>query len=161
MNWKERGRKRSWPILYSAGICLEDVTKSTKKSQNGRRPDQDLKPASPSIRLKKHRQTAENAERITVQITTGELLKTYWTPFATLDMTASLQRITRSTFALPLVTYGFDKRRLWPSYSNDENNYNIAASSRTVYISQETFKLLKMSNREGKLIILSASIKTI
>jgi len=28
------------------------------------------------------------------------------------------------------------------------------------YISQETFRLLQMSNREGKLIILSASIKT-
>jgi hypothetical protein len=28
------------------------------------------------------------------------------------------------------------------------------------YIAQETFKLVQMSNREGKLIILSASIKT-
>ena len=31
ISWKELGRKRPWPVLcYSAGICLEEVTKGQR-----------------------------------------------------------------------------------------------------------------------------------
>jgi hypothetical protein len=49
MNWKECGRKRSWPNLrYYPNICLEDLRKSTKNlSQDSRYPGWDLNPGPP------------------------------------------------------------------------------------------------------------------
>jgi hypothetical protein len=46
MNWKRRGRKRSWPNLrYCHGIYLEGLRKTTKNlSWDSRSPGRDLNP---------------------------------------------------------------------------------------------------------------------
>jgi hypothetical protein len=46
MNWKEYGRKQSWPNLrYYPGICLEGLRETMKNvSQDSQSAGQDLKP---------------------------------------------------------------------------------------------------------------------
>jgi hypothetical protein len=43
MNWKECGRKRSWPnFRHYRGICLDKLRKTTNKCQDNRSPRRDL-----------------------------------------------------------------------------------------------------------------------
>jgi hypothetical protein len=44
MNWKEYGRKLSWPNLrYYPGICLEGLKKTKNLSEESQYPGRDLK----------------------------------------------------------------------------------------------------------------------